>query len=187
MKFRPLIIAFAATLAYAAEPVAEEQAEEQNPAELEAGISPTAAAALAVAEAQLERLADMLAGVVDASTAATLAPHISAAYEALRNVDFSAFADEDEELVAAEFAEDMFLRLDAELARLADEDYFGNEELAELCGGPESEPAPVKPGADVPPVRPMADEPVPEAGTESYLQAAGASPGESSGGAAGSR
>lgn len=154
----------AAPLLFATDLVDDMPAEDINPAELEAELSPAAAAALDMAKHQLDRLADMLSAVVDAASAATLTPHIAASYEALRHIDFSAFTEDDVEVVAAEFAEDMFLRLDAELARLADADYFGNAQLAALCAEPEAEAVSSKPGAVIPSAH---DAPVPEAGTES--------------------
>lgn len=167
MKIRVLIAACAASLVLASEPALDLPAEDLNPAELESEISPAAAAALDSAQQQLDSLADMLASVVDSRSATVLAPRISAAYESLRNIDFSAFAEDDVEVVAAEFAEDMFLRLDAELDRLADAGYFGNALLASLCSEPESPASrPESPDA----ASPVTDDtPTPEAGTESVL------------------
>ncbi len=158
----------------AAEPETEEDLEAADAAaeaaeealeQADAQLSPAAAQTLEATRCRMDALADMLATVVDASTAAAQVPQIAAAYEALRSVDFSALAEEDEEFVAAEFAEDMFIRLDDELARLADADYFGNETLAALFGtnadteeAPRSAPSPVEPEIDAP---------VPEADTES--------------------
>lgn len=141
------------------------EAEEEELEQADAQLTPAAVQTLETTRCRMDALADMLAAVVDAPTAAAQAPQIAAAYEALRSVDFSALAEEDEELVAAEFAEDMFIRLDDELARLADADYFGNETLAALFGtnadteeSPRPAPAPVETEIDAP---------VPEADTES--------------------
>ncbi len=100
----------------------------------EGSLSPAASSALQSARGEIDRLADMLAGVVDAASAASLAPRICEAYEALSDTDFSALIMEDAELVAAEFADDIFLRMDAELARLEDAGFFGNAALVELFG-----------------------------------------------------
>ena len=158
----------------AAEPETEEEleaadaaaeAEEEALEQADAQLSPAAVQTLEATRCRMDALADMLAAVVDAPTAAARAPQIAAAYEALRSVDFSALAEEDEEFVAAEFAEDMFIRLDDELARLADADYFGNETLAALFGtNADMEEAPRPAPA---PVQPEIDAPVPEADTES--------------------
>ena len=132
----------------------------------DAQLSPAAVLALEEIRRQMELLADLLAGVTDASSASAAAPRIAAACDALRNADFSSLAEEDEELVASEFSEDMLIRLDVELARLADADYYGNTILATLFGLPVDKdsprPAPV-------PTAGEADAPVPEAGTESVL------------------
>lgn len=129
-------------------------------------LSPAAVLALEEIRRQMELLADLLAGVTDASSASAAAPRIAATCDALRNADFSSLAEEDEELVASEFSEDMLIRLDVELARLADADYYGNTILATLFGLPVDKdsprPAPV-------PTAGEADVPVPEAGTESVL------------------
>lgn len=160
----------------AAEPETEEELEAADTAaelaeeELEqedAQLSPAAVQTLDSIRRQMEELADMLAAVVDGPTAAARAPQIAAAYEALRSVDFSALAEEDEELVAAEFAEDMFIRLDDELARLVDADYFGNEMLGTLFGSDaEAGEAPLPAPAPAPETTEV-DSPVPEADTES--------------------
>lgn len=167
MNFRFLIAACVAPFALATESALDLPAEEANPAELESEISPAAAAALDIAKQQLDRLADMLSAVVDARSASTLAPHICAAYESLRNIDFAAFAEDDEELVAAEFAEDMFLRLDAELDRLTEAAFFNNARLATLFAEADS-PASL-PDAPITPIPATGDTPTPEAGTESFI------------------
>lgn len=141
---------------------------EENIEQADARISPAATQTLDATRLQMDELAALLALVVDAQTAATHAPQIVAAFEALRNVDFSILAEEDEELVAAEFAEDMFIRLDDELARLADEDYFGDSVLEELLGTTTAAEEPERPAPAAPaPAEDAADSPVQEAGTES--------------------
>lgn len=157
------------------EPTTEEELEAADAAagvqmeEADAQLSTAAAQTLEATHRQMDALAVMVAAVVDAGSAEALAPMIAAAYEALLNVDFSSLSEEDEELVAAEFAEDMFIRMDEELARLADADYFGNAALRKLFGIAEEAPA-HKPAAPQPrPAEPHADSPVIEAGTESTL------------------
>lgn len=146
----------------AAAELAEEELEQED-----AQLSPAAVQTLDSTRRQMEELADMLAAVVDGPSAAARAPQIATAYEALRCVDFSALAEEDEELVAAEFAEDMFIRLDDELSRLADADYFGNETLDSLFGSDaEAGEAPLPAPAPAPETTEI-DSPVPEADTES--------------------
>ncbi len=138
---------------------AEEELEQDD-----AHLAPAASQILELTRLRVDALAELLAAIVDSRTAATLAPQIAAACEALRNVDFSALAEEDEELVAAEFAEDMFIRLDDELARLADAGFFGDQLLTALFGsvGKEEELRPVPP-----PLERQGEVPVLEAGTES--------------------
>lgn len=97
-------------------------------------ISPENSALLHRVRLQTDSLVDMLARVVDAESAAALAPDICAAVESLRQCDFSTLAEEDMEMVAAEFAQDIFLRLDAQFERLADADYYGNAALEGVIG-----------------------------------------------------
>lgn len=160
----------------AAEPETEEELEaaeaaaaaaEEELEQADTQLSPAAVSALETIRCRMDALADMLAAVVDAPTAAAQAPQIAAAYEALRQVDFSALAEEDEEFVAAEFAEDIFIRLDDELARLADADYFGNEMLAALFGSSSGDEESPRPAPAPAPVKVEIDAPVPEADTES--------------------
>lgn len=113
-----------------------EETEEMRDAESD--LSTEATAALESAQNELEELIGLMVSVVDAGTAEMYAPRIVAMIEQLRNADFSAFAEEDEELLAAEFADDVFIRLDAELLRLEDAAYYGNSTLRNLCAGAES-------------------------------------------------
>lgn len=147
------------------EALVTEEALENDDAE--GGLSPAASSALQLARGEIDRLADMLAGVVDADSAASLAPQICEAYEALRDTDFSALIMEDAELVAAEFAEDIFQRMDAELARLEDAGYFGNAALVELFGYETQVPAAHAQRREA--SESVTDAPAQESGTESAL------------------
>lgn len=147
----------------------DEPGEDIVPAEPETEISPAAEAALEAAWEKLDQLVQLLESVEDAGSAAALAPQVGALYTELRQEDASVFADEDMELVAAEFDE-IIRRLDEELVRLADAACYGCAELAEYCGlaelmsetlsAAEVKPAPVE----------EVESPAPEAGTESPLR-----------------
>lgn len=149
------------------DPDADACAAEEDLEEAEVPISPAAQAALEQARIHTESMADMLASVVDAASANLLAPRISAAYEALKNTDFSSLAVEDEELLAAEYAEELVARLDAELERLSEAGFYGNLLLQQLFGGP-VEPADTLPSQEknTTPGKEV-DVPALEAGTES--------------------
>lgn len=73
-------------------------------------------------------LAELLAHVQDAETAAELAPEVQQHFSMLLTTDAAALADADEEELADEFAE-AFAPIDAELARLEEADFFGCENL----------------------------------------------------------
>lgn len=135
--------------------------------EAEETISPAAKAALEQTRVRMEQLADMLASVVDAASAEAMAPRIVEAFDSLKYADFSSLAEEDEEMVAAEFAEDMVARLDAELERLSDAGFYGNPQLLQFFSASEGTPdsAPAK-EVDFPEEREV-DIPAQEAGTES--------------------
>lgn len=118
---------------------------------------------------QMEQLVEALSAVVDAGSAAALAPQIVALYVALENTDFSPIADEDEELVAADF-EDVYVRLEEEMMRLADIGCYGNAALAELCGA--ADEVTVEPEKRSAQPQPLEEQelPAPESGTEAPLQ-----------------
>ena len=168
MKSRAFTTVFAALLLVPAL-AGDEAAEDIVSAEQETEISPAAEAALELAWEKLDQLVQLLESVEDADSAAALAPQIGALYTELRQGDSSVFADEDMELLAAEF-EEVFRRLDEELVRLSDAACYGCEELAGYCGlaeqmtenqsAPEARTAPVE----------EMESPAPEAGTESPLR-----------------
>lgn len=143
----------------------EEAEESEEMREAESELSTEATAALESAQNELEELIGLMVGVVDAATAETYAPRIVAMIEQLRNADFSAFAEEDEELLAAEFGDEVFIRLEAELLRLEDAAYFGNSTLRNLCAGAESAGNGRTSNKETPDEEP--DSPVQEAATES--------------------
>lgn len=175
MNCRIIPTVFAAALLFAPSLAQEELDEEAFPAEPETEISPAAAAALDAAWDKLEQLVELLASVVDAESAAALAPEIGTRYSELRQADASVLDDEDMEVMAAEF-EEVFLRLDAELVRLAETGCFGCAALADACRLPElsgaaDEPAaePEKRSAQPLPLDEL-ELPAPESGTEAPLQ-----------------
>ena len=169
MNCRAITTVLTAALLFAPVLAEDELDEEVFPAEPESEISPAAAAALDAAWEKLEQLVNMLAAVVDAESATAHAPQIGGVYTELRHADASVLDEEDMEVMAAEF-EELFLRLDAELVRLADAACYGCEELAGYCGlaeqmtenqsAPEARTAPVE----------EMESPAPEAGTESPLR-----------------
>lgn len=118
---------------------------------------------------QMEQLVEALSAVVDAGSAAALAPQIVALYAALENTDFSPIADEDEELVAADF-EEVYVRMEEEMMRLADVGCYGNAALAELCGA--ADEVTVEPEKRSAQPLPLEEQelPAPESGTEAPLQ-----------------
>lgn len=131
-------------------------------------ISPAAIQAVEAANAQLEALMTLLCRIVDADSAAQLAPQVVAAYECLRNIDMSAFAEDDEEMLAAEFANDVYIKVAEEMLRLADASFYGNVQLQTLLDTAETleEDAPAEPRQMLPSA---AEAPAREAATESLL------------------
>ena len=133
----------------------------------EESISAAATQAMAAANAGAERLAELLVQVEDASSAAALLPQIEAALESIRMVDEKAFAEDDEEMVAAEFIKDWYLLVEDEVARLMDAGFYGNEQLRRLLDAPDAaDEAFDKPALRTPAA---AEAPAQEAATESLL------------------
>ncbi len=130
-------------------------------------ISPAAKATLEQARICMEKLADMMAAVVDPASAAAMASRIAEAYESLKYTDWSSLADEDEELVAAEFAEDMVVRLDAEIERLSDAGFYGNQHLLLLFSAQEKSSDSLHAKENDATIEKEVDIPAQEAGTES--------------------
>ena len=130
-------------------------------------ISAEATQAMAVANAGVERLAELLVQVEDATSAAALLPQIAETLESVRALEAGSFAEEDEEMMAAGFANDWYLLVEDEVARLMDVDFYGNAQLRHLLEAGDSDEesfeAPVSPPAA------SAEAPVQEAGTESLL------------------
>ena len=175
MNYRIYTSVFAAALLFVPSLAQEELDEDAFPAEPETEISPAAAAALDAAWDKLEQLVELLASVVDAESAAALAPEIGTRYSELRQADASVLDDEDMEVMAAEF-EEVFLRLDAELVRLAETGCFGCAALADACRLPElsgtadeTAAEPEKRSAQHLPLDEL-ELPAPESGTEAPLQ-----------------
>lgn len=89
-------------------------------------------------------VAELLAQVQDAETAQSLQGEVGERFAALLQTDTSTLESENEEELAAEFAE-AFAPIDAELARLEEENFYGVESLraifAESEDGGETEEA----------------------------------------------
>ncbi len=130
-------------------------------------ISEAATQAMAIANAGVERLAELLVRVEDAASAAELLPQIAETLESVRALEAGDFAEDDEEMVAAGFANDWYLLVEEEVARLMDADFYGNAQLRQLLEVEEPGDAAAGQPAELP--RPASETPVQEAGTESLL------------------
>ena len=130
-------------------------------------ISAEATQAVAVANAGVERLAELLVQVEDAASAAALLPQIAETLESVRALEAGSFAEDDEEMMAAGFANDWYLLVEDEVARLVEDDFYGNAQLRQLLdAGDSADEAFEKPVS-----HPAAstEAPVQEAATESLL------------------
>ena len=133
----------------------------------EESISAAATQAMAAANAGAERLAELLVQVEDAASAAALLPQIAETLESVRALETGSFAEDDEEMMAAGFANDWYLLVEDEVARLVDADFYGNAQLRQLLdAGDSADEAFEKPVS-----HPAAstEAPVQEAATESLL------------------
>lgn len=117
------------------DPAAEEAATEGAETEGEAdastpdGSDDTAAEDLvATLKERFSALAELLARVQDAETATSLQPEVQQRFTMLLTTDAADLAEADEEELAAEFAE-AFAPIDAELARLEEEKFYGVDAL----------------------------------------------------------
>lgn len=146
--------------------IAEEEMQEEDIESAESELAPATRAALDALKTRLGKLIGLLEAVVDARSAAALAPSIVELFTELRSADFSFLDAEDEELVAAEFEDDMFTRLEVHLSRLADVAYFGNETLVALWGAAE-DPTAAAPQDEKRTLETQDDTPALESGTES--------------------
>ena len=130
-------------------------------------ISEAATQAMAVANAGVERLAELLVRVEDAASAAELLPQIAATLESVRALEAGDFAEDDEEMVAAGFANDWYLLVEEEVVRLIDAGFYGNAQLRLLLEVEELGEEAAEQPAELP--RSASEAPVQEAGTESLL------------------
>lgn len=110
--------------------VADEATSEEESADHEADESDDTAAEALVAtlKERFSALAELLARVQDAESAASLQAEVQQRFAMLLTTDADALADADEEELAAEFAE-AFSPIDAELARLEEAEFYGCESL----------------------------------------------------------
>lgn len=118
----------------AEESVAEEPAEEQPDATTEETTEESAdepaeepadaESLVSELKARFAAVAELLARVQDTASATDLLPEVQGAFASLLQTDASALENEDEEELAAEFAE-AFAPIDAELARLEEADFYG--------------------------------------------------------------
>ena len=102
-----------------------------------------------------DALVGLLSQIRDAESAGRLSAATIAAQELLVQLDFSAFEEEDEEMLAFA-ATSFFYQLSDEIARLEEADFFGNVELKAHFSGEEEapvdeEPAPESDDAPEPP------------------------------------
>ncbi len=167
MKSLLISSAFAVMLplgqACASQPVPEDAAYAEEEA-----ISEAATQAMEAANAAFEHLAGLLQQVVDAPSAAALLPEIEEAVRQVWAVEASAFDDEDEEMVAAAFANDVYVRVAEEVARLADAGFYGYDALRQLLDVADSTSEELPASRQV--TAPAAPEsPAQEASTESRL------------------
>lgn len=106
-----------------------EATEEATPEEEPDASDATAAEALVeTLKARFGAVAELLAQVQDAETAQAMQGEVSERFTALLQTDTAALESADEEELAAEFAE-AFAPIDAELARLEEENFYGVESL----------------------------------------------------------
>lgn len=112
------------------ESVTDAETSEEEPVDHEHDASDDTAAESLVAtlKERFTSLAELLTRIQDAESATTLRPEVQQRFALLLTTDAAALADADEEELAAEFSE-AFAPIDAELARLEEEDFYGCEEL----------------------------------------------------------
>ena len=138
MMYRLFIAFFAAALLVlsasvrAAEPAVQHE-------EVEAPVSPAARQTMAQLREHFDTLVGLLSQIRDAASADRLGAAAIAAHDSLGQLDFSAFEEEDEEILA--FAStSFFYRLADEIARLEEVDFFGNTQLKAHFSGAEEAP-----------------------------------------------
>ena len=138
MIYRLFIAFFAASLLVlsasvrAAEPAVQHE-------EVEAPVSPAARQTMAQLREHFDTLVGLLSQIRDAASADRLGAAAIAAHDSLGQLDFSAFEEEDEEILAFA-ATSFFYRLADEIARLEEVDFFGNPLLKAHFSGAEDAP-----------------------------------------------
>lgn len=138
MIYRLFIAFFAAALlvlpssARDAEPTVQQE-------EAEVPSSHAAQETMAKLRECFDALVGLLSQIRDAESAGRLSAATIAAQESLVQLDFSAFEEEDEEMLAFA-ATSFFYRLADEIARLEEVDFFGNTQLKAHFSGAEDAP-----------------------------------------------
>lgn len=138
MIYRLFIAFFAASLlvlpasARADEPAVQHEEED-------APVSPAARQTMTQLREHFDTLVGLLSQIRDAASANRLASAAMAAHDSLGQLDFSAFEEEDEEILAFA-ATSFFYRLADEIARLEEVDFFGNAQLKAHFSGTEEAP-----------------------------------------------
>ncbi len=107
--------------------------------EVEPPVSPAARQTMTQLREHFDTLVGLLNQIRDAASANRLATAAIAAHESLVQLDFSAFEEEDEEILAFA-ATSFFYRLADEIARLEEVDFFGNSQLKAHFSGAEDAP-----------------------------------------------
>lgn len=138
MMYRLFIAFFAAALLVlsasvrAAEPAVQHE-------EVEVPVSPAARQTMAQLREHFDTLVGLLSQIRDAASADRLGAAAIAAHDSLGQLDFSAFEEEDEEILAFA-ATSFFYRLSDEIARLEEAEFFGNAQLKAHFSGAEEAP-----------------------------------------------
>lgn len=97
-------------------------------------VSPAARQTMTQLREHFDTLVGLLNQICDAASANCLATATIAAHESLVQLDFSAFEEEDEEILAFA-ATSFFYQFADEVARLEEADFFGNSQLKAYFSG----------------------------------------------------
>lgn len=100
-------------------------------------------------ETMLKELARTLESIVDADSAGRHAAAVEYLIQELYATDYAAFEGGDEEVIAADL-ETLFARIDRNMVRLDDADFYGNADLRRVFGADDSAVLQVGQGGDTP-------------------------------------
>ena len=138
MMYRLFIAFFAAALMVLPASVRASEPAVQHE-EVEAPVSPAARQTMAQLREHFDTLVGLLSQIRDAASADRLVAAAIAAHDSLGQLDFSAFEEEDEEILAFA-ATSCFFRLADEIARLEEAEFFGNAQLKAHFSGADEAP-----------------------------------------------